>query len=605
MMRGLKYALISVVVSNGPVTAAAESLRAVPLEQFPGRPRLFSAGAVDSRAQRFYVYGGFQLDSASQSVPVFQDSDLWCYDIESMKWSGPFRDAMGPGPRHSHSLAVDPNNSNLFLIGGSSRSGRCRDSLWVMNPKAQVWSNVTSRDPYSVGVEDAPLVPGADGRVWYGFGKCASPTSTFGEPLFSRTPESTAWQQEPITGEIPPRSAHVMAFDSRRGQILLYGGLPRGGSAVLIPPADTRSHNRLEDASSNSSGPTIEVWGYAPEASRWTRLSAAGVGLRQERSWAIGAYSPSSDALLVYGGTQTGIFHPEWYDSPGKVYGSLAIFDLGTRSWTEIPIEGEGAKRTQAAGGYCACTGTMFAIGGVDTSLYSQQRPPMLSAPIAIQVETIARAKWQGAKGKSGRVFGKVALLELPVTDAQPYDVRLIDCATGRQLGLFGDVKRVGRSRFRVKVTELTVGPRLDESVVRIVGKLRDHPIGFIATAAWGRSRENEGADTELGDNDSGNLMNAPTRAQGREQEEPVAVRFGGTSFMFSEEAIASSSGEIGITLFDLRGRRIASGKSSIGKSGLSIEIDRAFAHKHRGIFFARVEVGGVQKSRKVMLLSD
>lgn len=152
--------------------------------------RLNHAGAVDSEGQKLYVYGG--------STDFFDPAlgDLWALDLTTSQWTevattSPTR----PDTRFMASMMFDPVSDRLFLFGGhdSTAVGNQNDT-WAFDPATDRWENII---PPSVRNQAPPQ------------DRCP----TF--PVDFVLPNLDAPER---------RSAHMSAFDSRRGEWLIFGG---------------------------------------------------------------------------------------------------------------------------------------------------------------------------------------------------------------------------------------------------------------------------------------------------------------------------------------------------------------------------------------------
>lgn len=164
--------------------------------------------AFDERRGRFVAFGG-------SSGPGQASGDTWEYD--GTAWQ---RGPTGPAPRHSAAMAYDEKRGRIVLFGGAGAG-----------PRGQAPPQLSDTWEY-------------DGSAW-----------------IERT--------EPGP---PARIAPGMAYDSRRGHMILFGGI--GASGFL---GDT--------------------WSW--DGSRWSKLAETGP---EPRTMGFLAYDKARDRVVLFGG---------------------------------------------------------------------------------------------------------------------------------------------------------------------------------------------------------------------------------------------------------------------------------------------------------------
>jgi hypothetical protein len=515
--------------------ALAHSLAPLPAQKlpaFPGLPRKSSAASYSPDGRTIYLFGGLELNESGRSQ---LGNDLWAFGRESNTWRY-LATPVTPAARAAHGLVFDPSSGELKLLGGNAN--RCLDTLWSYSPEPGQWSGSPT---IGVGNQFSSLLVDHTGTLWSVFGRC-------GAELFrgiaSNPSGSTEWTLFPNEAPQPiERWAGVAAIDSRRGKLIVYGGIPPAGS--------------------NPDRPTIEVWAHSKENVGWEKLSHAGVGLRQERSFAAGAYSLASDALIVYGGVQTGTLNPDWYSPAGETFADLAVFDLQKNSWSTIAVDERVGPRAQAASSYCGCTGKLLVAGGVDTS-FPPAAPPVASFD-EIQIEKHGVFRVVGNRSNSRIMVG---FLEVPDATGALEDIRLIDCARGEVLHSLTDAHPVGGGRYLLKFDPHA----LAGSTARIVGRIDGEPLGFIATI------ENETLTSTSG----------PRVDPGRVR----TISLSGTRF----EVEGAPGSPIRVEWFDIRGRLLS---QKIYEATVEHIDTPSLA---TGVYFARMSGGSTPVVRRVFI---
>ncbi|MGH7726389.1 MAG: hypothetical protein ACREOU_13255 [Candidatus Eiseniibacteriota bacterium] len=273
--------------------------------------------------------------------------------------------------------------------------------------------------------------------------------------------------------------------------------------------------------------------------------------------------------------------------------GSIAVFDVASQGWTTVPVADGRSARFAAAGAYCPCSGKLFAMGGLDASVPGE-RPSPLSNGVAIQVEQKAQVHWRNGsdRRKSGMLVGTLEF-DSSGPSPIPWDVRLMDCLTGRSLLTVDDVRRIGNGRYliRLRIEDLS---GVDQTMrLRIVGKIKGQPLGFIA--------------------DAGELLGFADHAQQDGQAEQAVPRRGTrelvlnrTRFEFGAVDPGSVPDHVRVDVVDVAGRRHVSEDVFIGdvmsdgRSTITVALPRECG-KLKGIYFIQVTWAGETVSRKVL----
>jgi uncharacterized protein (TIGR03437 family) len=139
-----------------------------------------------------------------------------------------------PGPRYEHAMAYDAARGQVVVFGGT------RSSLQPYTNDTWVWdgSNWTQKNP-----KTSPPARGGFAMVYdsarsqivlFGGGSNGSP-----DPLLLGDTwiwDGSNWTQKSPQSSPPGRESHAMAYDSARGQVVLFGG---GSTRTRIGANDT------------------------------------------------------------------------------------------------------------------------------------------------------------------------------------------------------------------------------------------------------------------------------------------------------------------------------------------------------------------------------
>ena len=80
------------------------------LSQFSPPPRRHAGSALDEKNHLWIIFGGL-----GNGGPL---NDTWVFNLSENSWTNV---SPGPAPRLDHSLLYDPNNGNLYLLGGDQK----------------------------------------------------------------------------------------------------------------------------------------------------------------------------------------------------------------------------------------------------------------------------------------------------------------------------------------------------------------------------------------------------------------------------------------------------------------------------------------------------
>ena len=163
-----------------------------------------------------------------------------------------------PQPVSEAGFVYDTRRNRFVAFGGSAGSGQAVGDTWEYDGTAWTKLNVTS-PPARQG--HIMVFDERRGRtvVFWGSGS-ATPSSR--PPGFGDIWEfdGERWTQVDIPGGPSPRGAAGVAYDSRRGHVILFGGSGANGFLADTWAYDGRSWRQLAEASPN--GPAPRAMGY-------------------------------------------------------------------------------------------------------------------------------------------------------------------------------------------------------------------------------------------------------------------------------------------------------------------------------------------------------
>gem|GEM_PF-696182 len=274
-------------------------------ERTPANPppgRAHHSMAYDSSNKVIVLFGG--------ETPAF-NNETWIYDMGADSWTKK-NPAISPPARSNHAMAFHQNNGETVLFGGNTGDlFRSENDTWTYNLTNDAWTNMT---------------PGTAPGPRYGFtmaydSKNGEIVLVGGVPLGDYNWRADSWSYNLSAnnwtmGTLNAPSArafHDMAYDSDRGEMVLFGGW---------------------DGCSRPDGTKVycgDTWTFNTDLNRWMLRSPRGHDRRIEP---VFAYRPSYSAgrFMAYDSRAGEMV---LYNSrPGDALTSTFSYNLSTNNWT-------------------------------------------------------------------------------------------------------------------------------------------------------------------------------------------------------------------------------------------------------------------------------
>jgi hypothetical protein len=297
-----------------------------------------AAMAYDANAGVAVLFGG--VDDTGTAM-----GDTWLWD--GTNWSSG-SGGTPPAARSGHVMVYDSRAQNVIMFGGSSGSSNLLDTeIWTPSGWQQEFPQ-----------QFPPL-----GRVQAGaaFDQGSSNTVVFGGELMAGSPLNTTylwnggaqtWTFDSGAVGGPLRSGQVMAYDSARNHVVLFGGM--GSSGLMNDIWD------LDDGSP-------DMW--IPR----TPVQAPGGAAPSPRMGAVGVFDSARNRFVVFGGTTSGgqVLGDVWELSnlPSTQPAEIASLTFAaTGDLNNVAASGFGWQLSAFIGGTGANTNGAFA--------QAQRRPP-------------------------------------------------------------------------------------------------------------------------------------------------------------------------------------------------------------------------------------
>jgi uncharacterized protein (TIGR03437 family) len=264
-------------------------------------------------------------DSAHGQAVMFSLNDTWLWDGSNWTPVPP----NGPSGRYGHAMAYDSAHSQVVLFGGADANNASVPTVlgdtWIWD--GTDWTQKSPQTSPPPRFQHAMAYDSARGKVvLYGGLSSNSFSDTLGDTWVW---DGANWTQESPQTSPPALAEHAMAFDSKQGQVVVFGGIGNG------PPGDTW------------------LW----DGSNWTEAPPE-ANAPPPRSAQTMAYDSAHEQVVMFGGIGSGSV---------PVLGDIWTYGVGATQVVGPSINGvEGASgfgelRTVARGSWIEIYGSNLA----------------------------------------------------------------------------------------------------------------------------------------------------------------------------------------------------------------------------------------------------
>ena len=247
------------------------------------------AMTFDPGIDRVVLFGG--KDSAGDS----QD-DTWWYDPASNNWDQKSRPAP-PLPRVHHAMVYSSLERQTLLFGGTDTVAQFNDT-WLLNSSQNLWTRVQAPEAPSPRHDHAMAYDSLSGKAVL-FGGLAG--NEYVNDTWTYNFTLGTWKREMPPDAPRPGAGYLLAFDSYVGRMVMYGGRndtdffdetwtydtelavwTNLSSSPSPPPRDdgmmAYDSTRLRMVLFGGSGPTgalTDTWTYFSVSNTWALMSPA------------------------------------------------------------------------------------------------------------------------------------------------------------------------------------------------------------------------------------------------------------------------------------------------------------------------------------------
>jgi hypothetical protein len=236
--------------------------------------------AFDDARNQLIIVGGY--------APAAVAAETWAW--KGASWSR--LASTGPSPREEPMLVYDRARKQVILFGGDRQTEPAMSDTWAWD--GATWRDLRSSGP--VARSSAIVYDSRRNRIVL-FGGATNPTGLLHNDTWEW--DGKTWLRV-VADSLPtspaPRALHGLAYDERRGRVVLMGGFA------------------MVDGRPEVFGDTWE-W----DGSIWRQVNVPGPGPRDHTAM---VYSPEHQAVVLHGGGQpaTGLMGDTWlYDGSAWV----------------------------------------------------------------------------------------------------------------------------------------------------------------------------------------------------------------------------------------------------------------------------------------------
>ena len=287
------------------------------------RPSGGGAMAYDSKADRVIFFGG-----GAEGL----GNETWSYDFNVNTWTK-LSPSTSPAARSEHSMAYDSKADRVIIFGGTKDFQRDNDETWAYDPNANTWTKMS------------PIAgPSALHSTGMAYDTRAGRVLMFGGLNERGTGSNETWAYEFGTNAwvnmrpsvSPPETAAPIVYDSQSDRVIYFGAK----SGELVPWTGT-------------------TWAYDFNSNTWTNMSPS--SSPSPRWGQPMAYDSKADRVIIFGGIAQGFDNRETWG-----------YSLSSNAWTNMSPTIYPSAVFGASMAYDSQSDRVIFFGGA----YNVPRPP-------------------------------------------------------------------------------------------------------------------------------------------------------------------------------------------------------------------------------------
>ncbi len=213
-------------------------------------PRKDHKMVFDPVAEEVILFGGKVQDSPTT---YYFGNDTWSFDVNTMTWSQ-VNTIGAPSGRYDFAMAFDTDTGVALLYGGFPANSE----TWTYDHSTLTWTNMNPLFYPSGADEGAAMVYDSVNQLAVLFGGIGSQGETW---IYD--PGANNWTDANPSSPPETRSWHSMVFDDSSGEVVLFGGLDQ---VVVEDPDDDIYYNETWTYDVAANVWTMESPGTIPSA---------------------------------------------------------------------------------------------------------------------------------------------------------------------------------------------------------------------------------------------------------------------------------------------------------------------------------------------------
>ncbi len=265
--------------------------------------------------------------------------DTWVFDVQSHKWKK-MQPENSPSPRAATTLVYDPDNKDVILFGGFAHGHDVVfNDTWSYNYKTDTWSDLKAANP-------------PDQRASYGsaYDSKRHNILLFGgftelgyfNDVWTYSPKDNSWTKVTTSGDLPdPRGAMGFVYDSKNDVFIMFGGFSDGGWFN-------------------------DTWIFNPNTNEWKKMNPQS-SPPPVRTRMI--YDESIGRSIFFGGDVADVSDEEARPIP---YSETWSYDFMTNKWERLELAGKPAARALNGIAFDQSSQSIIVFGGTDSLIDNQ-----------------------------------------------------------------------------------------------------------------------------------------------------------------------------------------------------------------------------------------
>jgi hypothetical protein len=271
----------------------------------------FARGMVyDEHKNEIYLFGGYYYDFFGGTRNYL--NDMWLYNITNDAWQEVNDGSNVPEPRDGQTMIYDPVNKDIYLHGGRKWLGgttyKYYDDLWKFDISGKTWTNLTDSTTVSGRSRQAMCYDSRHGDIYIFGGMNAS---GYNNETWQYHISNGSWTKLTTIGNNPTiRGSHSLVYDSKNDNIYLFSGRDR----------DVPTDRILND-----------FYSFNVSTQTWTQIPLQVGSVPTPRIFYGFVFDHFKDVIYLSGGY--------YYDNADIFYADIWQYDVGSGNWTEIVVE--------------------------------------------------------------------------------------------------------------------------------------------------------------------------------------------------------------------------------------------------------------------------